>query len=155
MNNLTFSHKANSSPHGFLNKFCQTLYQTFMNSLDYRENRKRLSSFNVDSITLILKLLLLLFSHWIVSDCLQPQELQHARLLCPSLSPWVSSNSCPLSWWCHPNISSSAFPFSFALNFSQHQGLFQWVGSSHQVAKVLELQLQHLYFQWIFRVDFL
>ena len=103
MNNLTFSHKANSSPHGFLNKFCQTLYQTFMNSLDYRENGKRLSSFNVDSITLILKLLLLLFSHWVVSDWLQPHELQHARLLCPSLSPWVCSNWCPLSQWCHPN----------------------------------------------------
>ena len=41
------------------------------------------------------------------------------------------------------------------LNLSQHQGLFHWVGSSHQVAKVLELQLQHQSFQWIFRVDFL
>ena len=41
-----------------------------------------------------------------------------------------------------------------ALNLSQHQGLFQWVGSSHQVAKVLELQFQHQSFQWIFRVDF-
>ena len=40
-------------------------------------------------------------------------------------------------------------------NFSQHQGLFQWVSSSHQVAKVLEFQLQHQYFQWIFRTDFL
>ena len=42
-----------------------------------------------------------------------------------------------------------------ALNLSQHQGLFQWVGSSHQLAKILELQLQHQFFQWIFRVDFL
>ena len=42
-----------------------------------------------------------------------------------------------------------------ALNLSQHKGLFQWVGSSYQVAKVLELQLQHQPFQWIFRVDFL
>ena len=42
-----------------------------------------------------------------------------------------------------------------ALNLSQHQGLFQWLGSLHQVAKVLELQLQHQSFQWIFRVDFL
>ena len=41
------------------------------------------------------------------------------------------------------------------LNLSQHQGLFHWVGSSHQVAKVWELQLQHQAFQWIFRVDFL
>ena len=42
-----------------------------------------------------------------------------------------------------------------ALNLSQHQGLFQWVSSSNQVAKVLELQFQHQSFQWIFRVDFL
>ena len=41
------------------------------------------------------------------------------------------------------------------LNFSQHQGLFQWVGSSHQVVKVLELQLQYQSFQWMFRVYFL
>ena len=41
-----------------------------------------------------------------------------------------------------------------ALNLSQHQGLFQWVSSSHQVAKILEVQLQHQSFQWIFRTDF-
>ena len=50
-------------------------------------------------------------------------------------------------------ILSSPSPPDF--NLSQHQGLFQWLGSSHQVAKVLELQLQHQCFQWIFRVDFL
>ena len=42
-----------------------------------------------------------------------------------------------------------------AFNLSQHQGLFKWVSSLHQVAKVLEFQLQHLSFQWIFRIDFL
>ena len=46
-------------------------------------------------------------------------------------------------------------PSSPAFNLSQHQGLFQWVGSLHQVAKVLELQLQRQSFQWIFRTDFL
>ena len=46
-------------------------------------------------------------------------------------------------------------PSPFAFNLSQHQGLFQWVGSSHEVAKVLELQFQHQSFQWIFRVDLL
>ena len=51
----------------------------------------------------------------------------------------------------HP-LSSPSPP---ALNLSQHQGLFQWVGSSHQAAKVLELQLQPQSFQWIFRIDFL
>ena len=46
-------------------------------------------------------------------------------------------------------------PYSFAFNLSQHQGLLQWVSFSHQVSKVLELQLQHQSFQWLFRVDFL
>ena len=46
-------------------------------------------------------------------------------------------------------------PSSPALSLSQHEGVFQWVGSSHQVSKVLELQLQHQPFQWIFMVDFL
>ena len=51
----------------------------------------------------------------------------------------------------HP-LSSPSPP---AFNLSQHQGLFQWVCSSHQVAKVLEFQLQHQSFEWIFRTDFL
>ena len=89
----------------------------------------------------------------VVSDSLRPYELQHTRLLCPSLSLRVCSNSCPLSWWCHPIISSSFSPC--ALSLLQHQGLFQWVSSLHQVAKVLELQLQHQSFQWIFKVDIL
>ena len=50
-----------------------------------------------------------------MSDSLQPHELQHPRLLCPSLTPWVCSSSCLLSWWCHPTISSSVFPFSSCL----------------------------------------
>ena len=56
-------------------------------------------------------------------------------------SAWVCWNSCPLSQWCHPTISSSLAPSPFAFNLSQHHGLFQWICSSHQVAKVLELQL--------------
>ena len=51
--------------------------------------------------------------------------------------------------------SSSVDPFSSCHNLFQHQGLFQWVNSFHQVVKVLELQLQHHSFQWIFKVDFL
>ena len=47
-----------------------------------------------------------------MSNCLWPHGLQHLRLPCPSLSPGVCSNSCPLSWWCHPTISSSVIPFS-------------------------------------------
>ena len=77
--------------------------------------------------------------------------MQHNRLPCSSLSPRVCTNSCPLSQRCHPTISSSVTPFP-ALNLSQHKGLSQWVGSSHQVAKILELQHQSF---WMFRVDFL
>ena len=58
---------------------------------------------------------------------------------------WVGDDTEPS----HP-LSSSSPP---AFNLSQHQGLFQWVSSSHQVAKVLEFQLQHQSFQWIFRTD--
>ena len=88
-------------------------------------------------------------------NSLQRHELLHGSLPCHSLSPGACSNSCPLSQWCHPTISSSLVPFSSAFYLSQHQGLFQWVSSSHQVAKVLEFQLQHQSFQWIFRTDFL
>ena len=52
------------------------------------------------------------FSHSVVSDSLWSHGLQHARLPCPSLSSGVHSNSCPLSRWCHPTISSSVAPFS-------------------------------------------
>ena len=52
------------------------------------------------------------FSRSVVSDSLRPHELQHARPPCPSPTPGVHSNSHPLSWWCHPAISSSVVPFS-------------------------------------------
>ena len=52
------------------------------------------------------------FSCSVVSDFLQPHELQHARLPCPSPTPGVHSNSHPSSQWCHPAISSSVVPFS-------------------------------------------
>ena len=60
---------------------------------------------------------------------------------------WVSDAIQPFHL-----LSSPSTP---ALNLSQHQGLLKWVSSSHQVAKVLEFQLQHQSFQWIFRTNFL
>ena len=90
----------------------------------------------------------------VVSNSLQPHKPQHARPPCPSPTPGVHPNPCPLSRWCHPTISSSVAPFSSS-NLSQHQGLFKWVNSSHQVAKVLEFQLQHQSFQWAPRADLL
>ena len=69
-------------------------------------------------------LILLLFSCSIVSDSLQPHGLQHIRFPCPSPSPEACSNSCPLSQWCHPTISSSVIPFSFCLQSFPTSGSF-------------------------------
>ena len=55
------------------------------------------------------------FSHAVMSDSLQPHGLQHTRLPCPSPTSGACSNSCSLSWWCHPAISSSVLPFSSCL----------------------------------------
>ena len=81
-------------------------------------------------------------------DCSTPALSVHHKL--PEFTQthihWVSDaiqSSHPLS-----SLSPPAF------NLSQHQGLFQWVSSSHQVAKVLDFQLQHQFFEWIFRTDF-
>ena len=59
-----------------------------------------------------------------MSDSLRPHGLQHARLPCPSPIPRVYSNSCPLSWWYHPTISSSVIPFSSCLLSSRGSGSF-------------------------------
>ena len=94
------------------------------------------------------------FSHSVMPDSLWPYEPQHARPHCPSPTPRVCPNSGPLSQWCHqpshPLLSTSPPAF----NLSQHQGLYKWVNSSHQVAKILEFQLQHQSFQWTPRTDF-
>ena len=65
------------------------------------------------------------FSHSVVSDSLRPHELQHARSPCPSPTPRVHSNSRPLSWWCHPAISSSVVPFSSCPQSFPASGSFQ------------------------------
>ena len=82
-------------------------------------------------------------------DCSMPGLPVHHQL--PEFTQthvhWVSDGIQPS----HPLLS----PSPPALTLSQHQGLFKWVSSSHQVAKVLEFQLQHESFQWIFRTDFL
>ena len=93
------------------------------------------------------------FSNSVVSDSLRPHELQHARPPCLSPIPrvhqihvhWISDAIQPS----HP-LSSPSPP---APNPSQHQSLFQWINSSHAVAKVLEFQLQHQSFQWTLLTD--
>ena len=64
------------------------------------------------SVCLLLPLCSLQFSLSVMSDSLWPRGLQHTRPPCPSPTPRVYSNSCPLSWWCHPTISFSVVPFS-------------------------------------------
>ena len=64
------------------------------------------------------------FSRSVVSDSLQPHGMQLARLSCPSPTPRAYSNSCPLSRWCHPAISSSVVPFSTCLQSFPASGSF-------------------------------
>ena len=79
----------------------------------------------------------------VAQSCLTVCDPMHARPPCPSPTPRVYSNLCPLSWWCHPTISSPVVPFSSRPQSFPASGSFQWVSSSHQVAKVLEFQFQH------------
>ena len=78
---------------------------------------------------------------------------QHARPPCPSPTPRVYPNPCPLSRWCHPTISSSIVPFSSCPQSFSTSDSFKWVSSSHRVAKVLEFQLQNQSYQWTPRTD--
>ena len=92
------------------------------------------------------------FRSSVMSGSSRPHGLQHIRLSCPSpTSSWclLKLMSIKLAMPSNHLILSSPSPPAF--NLSQHQ----WVSSSHQVVKVLEFQLQHLYFQWTFRTDFL
>ena len=91
------------------------------------------------------------FSHSVVSDSLRPHEPQHARPPCPSPTPGVDPDSCPLSQWCHPAISSSVIPFSSCPQFLPASGsfpmsqLFAWGGQSTGVsasASVLTMNTQ-------------
>ena len=66
-----------------------------------------------------------MFSHLVVSSSLQPHGLQHARPSCPSPTPRVYSNLCPLSQWCHPIISPSVVPFSSSLQSFPASGSYQ------------------------------
>ena len=92
----------------------------------------------------------LLFSHQVMSYSLQAHKLQHARLPCPSLFSGVCSNSCPLSWWCHPTISSSVTPFFSCSQSFPTSGSFpvNWLVISGGQSIVASASV----FQWIFRL---
>ena len=95
------------------------------------------------------------FSHSVLSNSLRPHESQHASPPCPSPTPGVHSDPRPLSPWCHPAISSSVVPFSSCPQALPASESFPISHSSHEVAKVLEFQLQHQSFQRNPRADLL
>ena len=95
------------------------------------------------------------FSHSVVSDSLRPRESQHSSLpVHHQLPEFTQTHAHRVGGAIQPSHPLSS-PSPPAPNPSQHQGLFQWVNSSHQVAKVLEIQLQHQSFQWTPRTDLL
>ena len=90
----------------------------------------------------------------VVSNSLWPHGLQHTRLpVHHQLPEFTQTHVHCVSDAIQPSHTLLSPPPAF--NLSQHQGLFKWMSSSHQVAKVSEFQLQHQSFQWIFRTDFL
>jgi len=91
----------------------------------------------------------------VVSDSLRHHGLQHTRLPCPSPTPRVDSNSCPLSWWCHPTISFSVIPFSSCLQSFSASGSFLMSQFFASHGQIFEFQLQHQSFQWILGTDLL
>ena len=95
------------------------------------------------------------FSHSVMSNSLQPHELQHTRPPCSSPTSGVCPNPCPLSRWYHPAISTFVIRFCFCPQSFPALGSFQMSQLSTSGAKVLAFQLQHQSFQCIFRTDFL
>ena len=95
------------------------------------------------------------FSCSVVSNSLQTHTLQHSRLPCPSQTPRLTQTH---AHWVGDAIQlfhSLLSPSPPTFTLSEYQDLFQGVGFSHRLAKVLEFWLQHQSFQWIFRTDFL
>ena len=106
-------------------------------------------------------------SGWCLHGCFSIQFTSVTQS-CLTVTPWTAACQTSLSitnshllklvHWIGDAIQPShplLYPSPPAFSLAQHQGLFQWVSSSNQVAKVLELQLQHQSFQWIFRTDFI
>ena len=88
------------------------------------------------------------FSSSAVSNSLQPYQLQQSRLPCPSPTPRVHPNPCPLSWWCHPTISSSVAPCSFCPQSFPASG-------SLQMSQLFTLASGKLKFYYIVSVQFI
>ena len=145
-------------------KFHQGLKKIFHIYKWYDENKASMATTAVDNYLqenktfkfwtfLLFSVSLLLFSHSVMSNSLKPHGLLHARLPCPSLYPSVCSDSCSLSRWCHPTISSSVALFSFSLQSLPASGSFSvsWLLSGGQStgasasASVLPMNIQGLF----------
>ena len=102
------------------------------------EGKEKLLGYSIMWATLLFSSVQ--FNHSVMSDSLQPHESQHARPPCPSPTPGVHSDSCPLSRWCHPAISSSFIPFSScskslpASDSCPMSQLFSWGGQNTGVS---------------------
>ena len=112
---------------------CSYILATFNQKKHWRKNKHRHYS-EWKRIQLII--LILQFSGLVMSNSFRPHESQHARPPCPSPTHGIHPNSCPLSQWCHPTISSSVVPFSscpqsFSASGSfQMSQIFAWGGQS-------------------------
>ena len=95
------------------------------------------------------------FSHSVISGSLPPHEPQYVRTPYPSPTPGVYPNTCPLSQWCHPVISSSFVPFSSCPQSFPASGCFQMSQLFTSGGQVLEFQLQHQSLQWTPRTNLL
>ena len=82
------------------------------------------------------------FSCLVMSNSLQPHGLQHASLPCPSSFPRIHSNSCPLSQWCHPSISSSVIPFSSCPQSFPASGSFRFsISPSNEYSGLISFRI--------------
>ena len=130
----TFQHSSNRNALKGSDLFLFTTFLLFIHTHTYRHT--------------CMRVCMLQFSHSVMSDSLWPHEPQHASL--------PVHHQLPESTQTHVHCVGDAIqpshplssPSPSALNLSQHRGLFKWVSSLHQVAKVLEFQLQHQSFQW-------
>ena len=104
---------------------------------------------------LFLLILFLLFSRTVLSNSLWSHGLQHTTLLCPSLSPRICSNSCPLSWWCYPTVSFSITLFSSCPESFPASGSFPVSQLFASGGQSIEALASYHPFQWILRVGFL
>ena len=95
------------------------------------------------------------FSCLVITNSLWPHGLQHARLPCPSSTPWACSNSCQLSWWCHSTISSSTVPFSSCLQSFPASGSFPMSQFFASGGQNIGASASALVLHCIFRTDFL